>query len=132
NEIVMKNIKYILTPFVILILSLLNYGFSQVLTVKDPITIKASVGMYVKGALTGVNGTTGEITNNGTLNLRGDWTNNVSSSFLTGTGEVVFNSIAASQTIGGSSTTSFYDLPLITAVVMCCWHRIFLLIIPLA
>ncbi|MEA3448009.1 MAG: hypothetical protein U9Q98_06110 [Bacteroidota bacterium] len=82
----------------------------DVLTVKDPLTIKASADMYVKGALTGVSGSTGKITNNGTLNLTGHWTNNVSSSFLTGTGEVVFNATTASQTIGGSSTTSFNDL----------------------
>ncbi|MGC9330506.1 MAG: hypothetical protein ACP5DZ_01355 [Bacteroidales bacterium] len=71
--------------------------------------IKTNAEIHIKGHVTGV-GTSGGITNNGTLKLTGNWTNNVFSSFLTGTSEVVFNASSSSQTIGGSSTTSFHDL----------------------
>jgi hypothetical protein len=109
-SIVMKNIRTIYFT-VMMLLMLSNYSMAQdLLTVKNILKIKNNVSLYANGSLTGVDGSSGEITNNGTLSLTGDWTNNVSSSFLNGTGDVVFNSAAASQTIEGTATTSFYDL----------------------
>lgn len=105
----MKARKFTLTLFVVLLFLILNYCFSQdLLTVKTLVKIKENAGVFIKGAVKGEGA--GKITNNGILKLTDNWTNNVSSSFLSGTGEIVFNSSTATQIIGGSATTTYNKL----------------------
>ncbi|MDD2636203.1 MAG: T9SS type A sorting domain-containing protein [Bacteroidales bacterium] len=102
----MKINKLVLTLFVVLLLSILNYCFSQdLLTVKNSVKIKENTNVYIKGAVKGESG--GKITNSGILKLTGNWTNNALPSFLAGNGELVFTSSTALQTIKGDETTEF-------------------------
>lgn len=95
-----------------LILAVANHSLlsQNLLTVKNPVDIKGNVSVYVKGSVLGSAGTGSEISNDGIIKLTGNWTNNVASSFLNGTGEVVFNGSSGNQQIEGTQTTRFYKL----------------------
>ncbi len=90
-------------------------SFSQdLLTVKGDFDINSSALCYVNGGISGSG--SGQITNNGDIYIQQhstagseNWTNNVSTSFLDGTGTVTFNS-GESQYITGTQKTSFYNL----------------------
>jgi hypothetical protein len=68
------------------------------------------LGGYTSQTKTAVNG---KLDNQGTLQLTGDWTNNNSAAtpnvFSTSAGTVAFNG-TGTQTIGGTATTTFYNL----------------------
>jgi len=69
------------------------------------------LGNYVSKTNTAVDG---KIDNQGIIQLTGDWTNNNSNSapyntFSTSAGRVIFNG-TGTQTIGGTATTTFYNL----------------------
>jgi hypothetical protein len=85
--------------------------YAQVLT-NDNVTITVTSGaqVTVKGDVQNQNA--GTITNNGTIDLSGNWINNAANDcFGTSQGTVVLN--GSSQTIGGSNSTTFNNLTLL-------------------
>ena len=64
--------------------------------------------VVVNGDVQILDGTLDASTNNRDLSVRGDWTNN--SSFNSGTGTVTFSRNSGSQSIGGTSSTTFYNM----------------------
>ncbi|HRG38685.1 MAG TPA: T9SS type A sorting domain-containing protein [Bacteroidia bacterium] len=85
-----------------------NDGMATVSIVSG--TTVSILGGYTSQTKAGVNG---KMDNQGTLQLTGDWTNNNSAAtpnvFSTSAGTVVFNG-TATQTLGGTATTTFYNL----------------------
>lgn len=90
---------------------LLNTGGSVVTLNTQGFT--QTQGNFTAPATMTINGdvvlTTGTFTAGATLNIKGNWSNN-GATFTPGTNSVLFNSTANAQTIGGSSSTTFYNL----------------------
>lgn len=79
------------------------------------LTLQAGLSLTVVGNYTNqINGTDGQIVNSGTVTVTGDWINNAASSALSAgsNGMVELNGSTASQIIGGTTVTEFYDLSL--------------------
>ncbi len=76
-----------------------------------PMTLTSGLTVTVKGDIQNQN--SGTINNAGVINVSGNWTNNAANAvFSTNSGKVQLNGTVAPQTIGGSYSTSFYDLTL--------------------
>ncbi|MEO8149105.1 MAG: T9SS type A sorting domain-containing protein [Bacteroidia bacterium] len=74
------------------------------------VTLTAGAQLTVKGDVQNQNGAT--ITNNGTIDLSGNWTHNAANNcFGTSAGLVIMN--GANQNIGGTGSTAFNNLTLI-------------------
>ncbi len=96
---------------IILIISCLIHSFSaaQVLLYTKGIDIFNSSTMYIGGAIQADTGTS--ISNNGTIQLKGNWINNSSPSiFNTTNGTIEFS--GNNQVIGGTTGTNFHNLTL--------------------
>jgi hypothetical protein len=89
-------------------LTVYNDGMATV-SIVSGVTVSI-LGGYTSQTKTAVNG---KMDNQGTLQLTGDWTNNNSAAtpnvFSTSAGTVAFNG-TGTQTIGGTATTTFYNL----------------------
>ncbi|MEP7170130.1 MAG: hypothetical protein ABI855_12225, partial [Bacteroidota bacterium] len=73
------------------------------------ITITSGAQLTIKGDVQNNAGTT--VTNNGTIDLNGNWIHNAANNcFGTSTGTVIFD--GANQTIGGANSTTFNNLQL--------------------
>lgn len=71
----------------------------------------ANLDITVNGDVILTSGTLNNSSYNRTIYVLGDWINNdASNSFNAGTGSVVFNSSSAVQAIGGTASTTFYDV----------------------
>ncbi len=105
-----KYYKTLVTFFLFACLMALQLTAQDMLTISNSVDIKGNASLVVKGSILGCSGTSGEISNDGTIILTGNWTNNASFSFLNGTGEILFKGASASQNIDGTETTGFYDL----------------------
>ena len=83
----------------------------QAMTIDNlAVTVTAPLTLTVSGDFKNQNG--GTIANAGTMTVSGNWTNNASNSvFSTSNGTVLLDGTSA-QTIGGTSSTSFYNLTL--------------------
>ena len=77
------------------------------------LTVQTGLVTTIQGAFTNQTSgaSLGTIDNAGTITLTGDWTNNSANTvFSTNTGLVQIIGTTASQTIGGTNSTGFYDL----------------------
>lgn len=86
-------------------------GSSQALLYNDGagITVENGAVVYVEGGITNTTG--GTIDNDGSIQLEGDWVNEVSNGLTSSgnTGNVTFLG-SAQQSIGGTQTTAFHNL----------------------
>ena len=99
----------------ILLLFIVINANAQPLVTNDGLvlTIQSGLTATIKGAFTNqTNGASlGTIDNAGIITFSGDWTNNSANTvFSTNSGLVQIIGTAATQTIGGTNSTSFYDL----------------------
>lgn len=74
------------------------------------VSIRDSATVYVQGDF--LNDRDGEVDNKSALYVEGDWTNNASNEAFRSRGEGVVHLWGTTPTIGGSSSTRFYDLRL--------------------
>lgn len=96
----------ILTCFV----SLVSMSIAQMyLSPNVSVTISPNAVLTINTDLTIANNATLTQNGTGTIYISGNWTNN--GNFISGTGTAVFNG-SSNQTIGGSQSTSFYNLTL--------------------
>jgi len=105
----MKTFKYVL----LLILLNIGFGYAQLFTTNNiNVFIANGTQLTVQGDFQNANGAT--ITNNGTIDLSGNWIHNAANNCFglgVSTGTVIFN--GANQTIGGLNPTTFNNLTLV-------------------